>query len=379
MSNRDIAGLLTGIPSGGMDPMATLTPRQMRAQTVMGGIEQRGRGLRGLMGGDRRTPEEQRKAGLAALLRNFDTMQPAQQKQIIAQLQASGQTGLAKQLAAQAQAKAVEQKQKTDEQKRLTQLENFSSKPIEEQKNIINVLRASGETALAGQLAGEMSREITQAQAQERLDIQRLTAEQQEKQLGAADKKYIRRISDEADEAGSRVSTLLGLANDYSRTRPMGGVGGKAMDKWKSTFGTQDEVSRIKTHFQSVVNTNIINSLPPGVASDKDIEMAKSGYMNNSWSAEQIEEFLRGQAKLSAFVAEKKNAKAQWVSDRGGDSSGFNEHWRKIISQEGYKEMVAQKYGLSAYRIPAPDVEFNPDLVPTGNTSGQSNPLGRVR
>ena len=248
---------------------------------------------------------------------------------------------------------------------------NFATKTPEEKKNIINVLRSQGETALAGQLASQMSTSVTQAQAQERLDIQRLTAEQKKKQLGAADKKYIRAVSDEADVAGSQVSTLLGLANDYSRTRPMGGVGGKAMDKWKATFGTQDEVSRIKTQFQSVVNTNIINSLPPGVASDKDIEMAKSGYMNNSWSAEQIEEFLRGQAKLSAFVAEKKNAKAKWVSDRGGDSSGFNEHWREVISQEGYKEMVSEKYGLSAYRIPAPDVEFNPDLVPTGNTSGQ--------
>ena len=324
-NSRDLMGLLTGIPSDGIDPRVGLTPQQMRNDAFYSGMERMGRGVRGMMGGDRRTGQERKTQGIAEAI------------------------------------------------------QNFSSKPVKEQKNIINVLRASGETALAGQLAGEMSSAITQAQAQERLDIQRLTAEQQKKQLGAADKKYIRTVSDEADVAGSQVSTLLGLANDYSRTRPMGGVGGKAMDKWKATFGTQDEVSRIKTQFQSVVNTNIINSLPPGVASDKDIEMAKSGYMNNSWSAEQIEEFLRGQAKLSAFVAEKKNAKAQWVSDRGGDSSGFNEHWREIISQEGYKEMVSQKYGLSAYRIPAPDVEFNPDLVPTGNTGGQANPLGRRR
>ena len=324
-NSRDLMGLLTGIPSDGIDPRANMTPQQMQSDAFYSGMERMGRGVRGMLGGDRRTGQERKTQGIA------ETIQ------------------------------------------------NFSSKPAEEQKNIINVLRASGETALAGQLAGEMSSGTTQAQAQERLDIQRLTAEQQKKQLGAADKKYIRTVSDEADVAGSQVSTLLGLANDYSRTRPMGGVGGKAMDKWKATFGTQDEVSRIKTQFQSVVNTNIINSLPPGVASDKDIEMAKSGYMNNSWSAEQIEEFLRGQAKLSAFVAEKKNAKAQWVSNRGGDSSGFNEHWREVISQEGYKEMVSQKYGLSAYRIPAPDVEFNPDLVPTGNTSGQANPSRRVR
>jgi hypothetical protein len=331
MANRDIAGLLTGIPSGGIDPRTQMSGRDMLVQSALAGQQRMAGGLRGLMGGG-----------------------PTIQEQIV---QSAG-----------------ERKASQEEM-----VKNFATKTPEEKKNIINVLRSQGETALAGQLASQMSTSVTQAQAQERLDIQRLAAEQRKTELGAADKKYIRQVGDEADVAGSQVSTLLGLANDYSRTRPMGGVGGKAMDKWKATFGTQDEVSRIKTQFQSVVNTNIINSLPPGVASDKDIEMAKSGYMNNSWSAEQIEEFLRGQAKLSAFVAEKKNAKAKWVSDRGGDSSGFNEHWREIISQEGYKEMVSEKYGLSAYRIPAPDVEFNPDLVPTGNTSGQANPLGRRR
>ncbi len=331
MANRDIAGLLTGIPSGGIDPRTQMSGRDMLVQSALAGQQRMAGGLRGMFNGG-----------------------PTIQEKIV---QAAG-----------------ERKASQEEMVR-----NFATKTPEEKKNIINVLRSQGETALAGQLASQMSTSVTQAQAQERLDIERLKAEQQKKQLGAADKKYIRAVSDEADVAGSQVSTLLGLANDYSRTRPMGGVGGKAMDKWKATFGTQDEVSRIKTQFQSVVNTNIINSLPPGVASDKDIEMAKSGYMNNSWSAEQIEEFLRGQAKLSAFVAEKKNAKAKWVSDRGGDSSGFNEHWREVISQEGYKEMVSEKYGLSAYRIPAPDVDFNPDLVPTGNTSGQANPLGRRR
>ena len=331
MANRDIAGLLTGIPSGGIDPRTQMSGREMLVQRALAGQQRMAGGLRGLMGGG---PTIQEKIATAAGERK------ASQEEMV---------------------------------------RNFATKTPEEKKNIINVLRSQGETALAGQLASQMSTSVTQAQAQERLDIQRLAAEQRKTELGAADKKYIRAVSDEADVAGSQVSTLLGLANDYSRTRPMGGVGGKAMDKWKATFGTQDEVSRIKTQFQSVVNTNIINSLPPGVASDKDIEMAKSGYMNNSWSAEQIEEFLRGQAKLSAFVAEKKNAKAKWVSDRGGDSSGFNEHWQEVISQEGYKEMVSEKYGLSAYRIPAPDVDFNPDLVPTGNTSGQVNPLGRRR
>ena len=99
-NNIDIMGLLTTKPSRGIDPRANMTPQQMRNDAFYSGMERMGRGVRGMLGGDRRTPEEQRKAGLADLLGNFDTMQPAQQKQIIAQLQAVGQTGLAKQLAA---------------------------------------------------------------------------------------------------------------------------------------------------------------------------------------------------------------------------------------------------------------------------------------
>ena len=361
----DILGLFTGISNKPIDPTG-MTESQQRSALQNRGLLRAREDIVNALG--KQTAGQKQQTQRADYLANFDNLSVEEQKKAVYQLQAAGQTAMAGQLASRVGVKASEE-----------MVKNFANKTTEEKKNIINVLRSQGRTALAGQLASQMSTAVTQAQAQERLNIQRLAAEQRKTELGAADKKYIRQVSDEADVAGSQVSTLLGLANDYSRTRPMGGVGGKAMDKWKATFGTQDEVSRIKTQFQSVVNTNIINSLPPGVASDKDIEMAKSGYMNNSWSAEQIEEFLRGQAKLSAFLAEKKNAKAKWVSDKGGDSSGFNEHWQEIISQEGYKEMVSEKYGLSAYRIPAPDVDFNPDLVPTGNTSGQANPLGRRR
>jgi len=58
MANRDIAGLLTGIPSGGIDPVAKLTPQQMRAQIVSGAQQRMGSALRGMMGGDRRTQSE---------------------------------------------------------------------------------------------------------------------------------------------------------------------------------------------------------------------------------------------------------------------------------------------------------------------------------
>lgn len=50
MANRDIAGLLTGIPSGGLDPLAQLTPDQQRMQMGAQAAQRMGGGLRGALG-----------------------------------------------------------------------------------------------------------------------------------------------------------------------------------------------------------------------------------------------------------------------------------------------------------------------------------------
>jgi len=101
MANRDIAGLLTGIPSKGIDPKVGMSAQEMTQATFFNAMDRMNRGMRGLFTGDRRSPEEKRKEQLADLIANFDTLPPTQQKQIIAQLQASGQTALAVQLANQ--------------------------------------------------------------------------------------------------------------------------------------------------------------------------------------------------------------------------------------------------------------------------------------
>ena len=209
----------------------------------------------------------------------------------------------------------------------------------------------------------EAERYVTaQALEQEKVDIQRERNRLTSDQLGAADKKAIRAATEAAEKAGSRVAVLTGLADSYEKERPRGGAFGNAMSAWKKSIGGQDAVSAMKTRFTQVVNSDIINSLPPGVASDKDIEMAKSGFMNDSWNPDQIAQFLRGQAKLSAFLAERENMKAQWIDDKGGSTAGFNEAWAEMNKQDAYKESIRAKYNLPAYKIPLPDVEFVADV-----------------
>jgi len=55
---NDLLGMLSTKPARGIDPRATMTPEQMMSGVVYGSIEEMGRGIRGLAGGDRRTQAE---------------------------------------------------------------------------------------------------------------------------------------------------------------------------------------------------------------------------------------------------------------------------------------------------------------------------------
>jgi hypothetical protein len=98
MANRDIAGLLTGIPSGGLSPLAQLTPEQQRMQMGAQAAQRMSGGLRGLMGGGA-TPQQQIQQKMSQDVQGFDTKTIDEQKKLVAMLQMSGQAGLAAQLA----------------------------------------------------------------------------------------------------------------------------------------------------------------------------------------------------------------------------------------------------------------------------------------
>lgn len=58
MANRDIAGLLTGIPSGGIDPRAQASSRPALMQSALKNQQRMAGGLRGMMGGSAPVSEQ---------------------------------------------------------------------------------------------------------------------------------------------------------------------------------------------------------------------------------------------------------------------------------------------------------------------------------
>lgn len=185
-----------------------------------------------------------------------------------------------------------------------------------------------------------------------------------------------------SQEAAQETSTALRqtralLNNEEQLNNLTSGVFGTLTEAGKAFFGTGDQQSVYKQSFDRIINSSIMQNLPPGPASDKDIEIVSKGYPNSSSSPEVIKEFLGALANLqeaeivysdfvSAYISSNnntKNMRQTWSQFTKVPTQGV-ETLRKSIAEGTYtKESLIkqfkQKYGFD----PTPFYGFMPAPV----------------
>jgi hypothetical protein len=127
------------------------------------------------------------------------------------------------------------------------------------------------------------------------------------------------------NESATLASTSKQAAvqfNDLAR-RIEAAEGGKgatttASEWFAKQFGRQDEWTQIRNEYTRVRNTAAIKALPPGVATDKDIELALKGIPPENANAATLGSFLRGLAKMQDIDSSINNAKTDWLSQNNG-------------------------------------------------------------
>lgn len=109
-----------------------------------------------------------------------------------------------------------------------------------------------------------------------------------------------------------------GLADRFQASGVGGyGWGSSAREAFRGVFGQQDAITGLRNEYQQIVNQQAVKNLPPGPASDKDIQLAKQGFPPANASKEYIVSFLRGMAKMQQAVAGGEQRKADWISANG--------------------------------------------------------------
>jgi hypothetical protein len=120
-----------------------------------------------------------------------------------------------------------------------------------------------------------------------------------------------------AVKANALTGQYATLAGDFEKIINTAGVGAKLGELISRTLGTEKEPTALRQEFLRMRNTAVLDMLPPGVASDKDIEVAMASFPTETSSPDNIARFLRGMSKLKAYEAAVESAKAEWIQQNG--------------------------------------------------------------
>lgn len=140
---------------------------------------------------------------------------------------------------------------------------------------------------------------------------------------------------DDYFKSGQQARMMEILANDISKIDIGGGLKSTVTETLKGLLGSQDEVTSLRKRFNAIRSSQATANLPPGAASDKDIEMALSGFPAESANAQQITSFLKGQAKLERINQKFQEFKAVYIGDNK-KPSGLIKAWKQEMKKEGF-------------------------------------------
>jgi hypothetical protein len=130
-----------------------------------------------------------------------------------------------------------------------------------------------------------------------------------------------RKLINESAVVAATAQQSAAQYNDLAnRIEGLGGFGKLASlgEFAKSTIGAEGYETSLRQEYTRLRNTAAIKSLPPGPASDKDIQMALSGFPKDTSNSANIAQFLRGMGKLQDIEAAVSNAKTDWLAQNNG-------------------------------------------------------------
>ncbi len=166
--------------------------------------------------------------------------------------------------------------------------------------------------------------------------------------LSANAEKALMQSQDSAQSSRTQAGELKTLAAEFDNLSANGGSRARLSESLKEFAGTENAVTDLRKKYNRIRNAQVMKSLPPGVASDKDIEIAMSGFPKGTSNPEHVASFLRGMSKMEEFSADFEEFKSNYISENG-NTRRLIQAWKKQVStrtsQLGDQELFS-KYGI---------------------------------
>ena len=174
--------------------------------------------------------------------------------------------------------------------------------------------------------------------------------------------KIVLTTANEQEKIKNRADKLVSDLQEMPETY-LSGSFGRAEEMVRGFTGRQDVVTLLRVEATALRNSNAINNLPKGPASDKDVALVLAGELDPYANKETLLAYARGISKLAAHAEQNARDQSSWVSKHKGSLNGFSD-WQQVRRYE--KEFINLKdpVFLAEKGIPAEAlrmIEENPD------------------
>lgn len=227
-----------------------------------------------------------------------------------------------------------------------------------------------------------ISSQIADRSARFNLDAQKINLDMAEKLNKLSNKAAnlpapaLKMVNDAAISSAASAQTAAqfgALADKMERLPSWSGYAGGAAEYLKKAAGMQNGVTELKKEYLRLRNDAVIKSLPPGPATDRDIQIFAAGFPDEDANPKVLSSFLRGMAKMQRISSKVDEAKADWVTETGGSlgrsrsefvaggykvkpGQSFGEFSQSVARAIQIKEQKASTAGVRAINPPAPKV-----------------------
>lgn len=120
-----------------------------------------------------------------------------------------------------------------------------------------------------------------------------------------------------AEASRSVARRAQDLANRFEEAQRTGQSSGLASWIGDKTGISSSDAAQLRRDYAGLINSQAVKNLPPGAASDSDIQLALAGFPPRNAKPETVTRFLRGLAKLQEAAANSDQAKADWLANNG--------------------------------------------------------------
>ena len=208
----------------------------------------------------------------------------------------------------------------------------------------------TGEVILDSKQVGASQSERSAMQSRQRAnDLRQREQDFKENKLTNVFERELIKSQDAARESEVNVSQLESVAQEYEGLSEELGSGQSAgfKESLKTFFGDEDAATNLRRRYNQIVNKKALDNLPPGAASEKDVEIVFKGFLKDTADPATVASFLRGLAKVESANANFQSFKAQYISDNR-NTRGLQKAWKSELASQAQEAINNQQQVITA-------------------------------